>query len=198
MITYGCMYLRSMQLMNALNAFHPLEPRVQDLLLECVVSRQLPKGHHLLELGKIDRELHFIEKGSGRVYYLKDGNDITDYIAMDGQFLGGVSSVFSKLPSEKAIELTEDSIVQSINAEAFETLAGREHQVETLFRKLMTWAFLLCQQRVESIRFHAAAERYALLEKQYPGISNRIPLKHIASYIGTTQVSLSRIRAGIQ
>ncbi|MEQ8881167.1 MAG: hypothetical protein RLQ12_16100 [Cyclobacteriaceae bacterium] len=63
---------------------------------------------------------------------------------------------------------------------------------------MATFAFLDCQKRIEAIRFFSAAERYKLLEKQYPGISNRIPLKHIASYLGTTQVSLSRIRAGVQ
>jgi len=70
--------------------------------------------------------------------------------------------------------------------------------LERLFRKIAVFAFLECQQRVESIRFMTASERYAELEKKYPGISNRIPLKHIASYLGTTPVSLSRIRSGNQ
>jgi CRP-like cAMP-binding protein len=187
-----------MQLVAALNTYHELSPRLQDLITNKIITQELPKGHHLLEFGKIDHHLHYVQKGSGRVYYLKDGNDITDYIALDGQLLGGVSSVFTKEPSHKAIELTEDATIESIEANALEELAAQEHEIETLFRKLMTWAFLLCQQRVESIRFYTAAERYFALEKQYPGISNRIPLKHIASYLGTTQVSLSRIRAGQQ
>ena len=156
------------------------------------------KGHHLLNFWQIDHHMHFVMKGSGRVYYIKDGLDVTDYIAMDGQFLGGVISVFTQQPSHKAIELTEDSVIESVPFAEMEKLASQMHEIETLARKIMTWAFLECQERIESIRFHSAAERYAALEKKYPGISNRLPLKHIASYLGTTQVSLSRIRAGLQ
>jgi len=54
------------------------------------------------------------------------------------------------------------------------------------------------QRRIESIRFLSAKERYEELERLYPGITNRAPLKYIASYLGTTQVSVSRIRAGKQ
>ena len=117
---------------------------------------------------------------------------------MDRQFLGGVESVFTQSPSQKAIELTEESVVQSILYGDLEKLAAKYHAIETLYRKMMTWAFLECQRRVEAIRFMTAAERYHTLERQYPGISNRIPLKHLASYLGTTQVSLSRIRGGKQ
>lgn len=158
----------------------------------------LAKGHRLLDFWQVDHHMHFVVRGSGRVYYLKNGLDITDYIAMDRQFLGGVESVFTQKPSQKAIELTEPSVVQSILYSDLERLAKEHHEIETLFRKMMTWAFLECQRRIESIRFMTAGERYRALEEQYPGISNRLPLKHLASYLGTTQVSLSRIRGGKQ
>ncbi|MEQ8469878.1 MAG: Crp/Fnr family transcriptional regulator [Marinoscillum sp.] len=165
---------------------------------ELVRQADYPKGHALLDLWQVDRDFHFIVKGSGRVYYMRDGQDITDYIAMDGQFIGGLESLFSRKPSHKAIALMEDSTVQSFSFEKFEALCAKHHDMERLCRRLATFAFLEAQKRIEAIRFHSAAERYAELEKKYPGISNRIPLKHIASYLGTTQVSLSRIRSGIQ
>ncbi|MEQ9306775.1 MAG: Crp/Fnr family transcriptional regulator [Marinoscillum sp.] len=187
-----------MDIFAAIQQVSPLSQKSLSDFRELVETRDYPKGHILLNLWQVDRDFHFIIKGSGRVYYMRDGLDITDYIAMDGQFLGGVESLFTHKPSHKAIALTEDSTLQSFSFEKFEALCAKHHDVETLCRKLATFAFLEGQRRIEAIRFLSAAERYAELEKKYPGISNRIPLKHIATYLGTTQVSLSRIRSGIQ
>ncbi|MHB1278554.1 MAG: Crp/Fnr family transcriptional regulator [Bacteroidia bacterium] len=175
-----------------------LDEEIQKEVLDAIQTRILPKGTHLLNFGQVDRYMHFVVQGSGRVYYVRDGRDITDYLAMDGQFLGGVESLFTGKPSDKAIELTEDSTIESILYGTFEALCARHHKLEYLGRKLAVFAFLEAQKRIESIRFLSAAERYHDLESKYPGISNRIALKHLASYLGTTQVSLSRIRAGIQ
>ncbi|MGB0430782.1 MAG: Crp/Fnr family transcriptional regulator [Bacteroidia bacterium] len=187
-----------MKVLEALQMVHAISKSSQELIAELIVEKSYKKGEHLLEIGQIDKQVHFIVKGSGRVYYLHKGLDVTDYIAMDGQFLGGVSSVFTGMQSHKAIELTEDSIIESVKQKDLEELSLKHHEIETLYRKLMTWAFLECQARIEDIRFMSAAERYHALEAKYPGVSNRIPLKFLASYLGTTQVSLSRIRAGKQ
>lgn len=191
-----------MELIDALCAISPISKescdRLLEIILEIIRERQLPKGYILLDFNHIDSDLHFIVKGSGRVYYLKDGRDVTDYIAMDGHFLGGVESLFTRERSYKAMELTEDSTVQSFRYASFEALCDTCHDLERAGRKMAIFAFLECQKRIESIRFLNAAERYHQLEKKYPGITNRIPLKHIASYLGTTQVSISRIRGGRQ
>lgn len=167
--------------------------------LESIVRiSAVARGKHLLYFGEVDRKMHFVAQGSGRVYYERDGRDITDYLALDGHFLGAVESLFTQKPSNKAIEILEDSIVESIDFMAFENLCVDYHLIERLGRKLAIFGFLEVQQRMESIRFKSAAERYAELEELYPGISNRVPLKHLASFLGTSQVSLSRIRAGVQ
>ncbi|ULQ55192.1 Crp/Fnr family transcriptional regulator [Flavihumibacter rivuli] len=187
-----------MHILDTLNQIHSLCPQSNQLLGELVQEQELPKGYPLLHFGQVDLHLHYIVKGSGRVYYLRDGQDITDYIAIEGQFLGGVESLFTRKPSHKAMEITEDSIVQSIVYDAFERLCQQHLDIAQLGRKIAVFAFLECQRRIEDIRFLPAAERYRELEKKYPGISNRIPLKHLASYLGITQVSLSRIRSGQQ
>lgn len=187
-----------MHVIDALCNIQPLSQDARQNILETIEESTYPKGHHLLNFWEVDRHVHFIVKGSGRVYYLKNGHDVTDYIALDQQFLGGVISVFTQQASHKAIELTETSQLQSIKFTDFERLCSESLEIANLGRKMMTWAFLECQERIEAIRFLSASERYAALEKKYPGISNRIPLKHIASYLGTSQVSLSRIRSGVQ
>lgn len=169
------------------------------LLLQQLIKREeWKKGHAILRIGQVDTNMYFVVQGSGRVYYSLGDKDVSDYIAMDGQFLGGVESLFTGEPSKKGIELTEDSIIEWLNYAEFENACAANHSLEKLGRKLATFAFLEAQRRIETLRFLSAAERYEELERKYPGISNRIPLKHLASYLGTTQVSLSRIRAGEQ
>lgn len=185
-------------LIQVLQFISPLSAEAADAIIHITTVKTYPKGHQLLQLWQVDRYFHFINKGAGRVYYLKDGIDITDYIAMDKQFIGGLESLFTKQPSHKAIELLEQTELYSFLYDDFERLCIRFHEIERLGRKMATFAFLEAQRRIESIRFLTAAERYRELEKKYPGISNRIALKHIASYLGTTPVSISRIRSGIQ
>ena len=84
-----------------------------------------------------------------------------------------------------------------VDYDSFEKLCTQYHDIERVGRKLAIFAFLEEQQRVESIRFHEAKERYNELNNKYPGLINRCPLKYIASFLGITQVSLSRIRAEV-
>lgn len=156
------------------------------------------KKSFLLEEGKVATTLFFIKKGLARAYYNQDGEEITFYFAIDNQFIGAVPSLFNGNPSSCAIQLIEDSEVYSFAYEDFEKCCGKHHDLETAARKLLSLLILREQERVESLRLNSAKERYELVQKLHPGISNRSPLKYIASYIATSAVSLSRIRAGNQ
>lgn len=186
------------EMINIMNALSPLDKAGQEALAKICTRKNYKKNTVLLDLGEVSRKLYFIVKGLGRVYYIRDGNDITDYFAIDHNFLGGLPSYFTGQPSHKAIELLEDSEVIEIYNYEFEKLCSEHHQIERCGRKLAIMAFIECQSEIESIRFLSAKERYFEFEKKYPGIISRAPLKHIATYLGTTQVSVSRIRAGIQ
>jgi CRP-like cAMP-binding protein len=89
----------------------------------------------------------------------------------------------------------EDSVLWSINTSALTSLYEEHRDIERLFAKLFQKAYVETIQRIENLQFHAAEERYHLLEKEQPEVLKRAPLKFIASYLGITQVSLSRIRA---
>jgi len=186
------------ELIRVMNLLTPLSQEEQEALNKICSRKTYKKNTTLLGLGEVSRRLFFIVKGLGRVYYIRDGNDITDYFAMDNNFMGGIPSYFTGQPSFKAMELLEDSDVIEIYNYEFEKLCDEYHQIEKCGRKLAIMAFLECQDEIENIRFLTAKERYFKFEKKFPGITNRAPLKHIASYLGTTQVSVSRIRAGIQ
>ncbi len=187
-----------MDIIDTCHELSPFSKKSSEELRKIIVQKEHPKGAHLLRLGEIDRYFHFIQEGSARVYYYRAGEDITDYFALDGQFIGGLESLFEQKRTHKAIELTEASQVQSFDYSKFEKLCERHHDIERLGRKLVTYLFIMAQEVVEDLRFLSAAERYEQVEKRHPGISNRVPLKHIASYLSISTVSLSRIRAGKQ
>lgn len=176
----------------------PFSREAAEDLNSVIHTRELPKGHHLLEMGTVSREMHFIRKGLARVYYYHDHLEVTDYFAIDGQFIGAVPSLITGEPSQKAIHLLEPSVVDSFGMEAVEDCLAKHHDLERAVRRTMALALLEEQDRIQSLRFHTARERYERMERIYPGITNRCPLKYIASFIGTTSVSVSRIRAGVQ
>lgn len=185
-------------IVSALNKISPISEHAQAALELIIKNKKVKKGTLLVHFGQVPENFYFIEKGLARVFYKMKGKEVTDYFAIDHQFIGALPALFTKQPSHKAIEVLENSEVCYFSYDIFDVLCEQHHDLERAARKMSIMAMLQGQVRIESIRFLSAKERYEELEKLYPGITNRAPLKHIASYLGTTQVSLSRIRAGKQ
>lgn len=182
----------------AIHAMSPLSATaIADFDAEVKYLPRVPRYTQLLEVGEVSRQVYFLDSGLARVFYYHKGLDVTDYFAMEGQFIGGVESLFTGQPSKKAIQVLENSNVYAITVEALERMSSLHHDVERAGRKMMIFAFLEGQRRIESIRFHEAKERYRELDNKYPGLLNRVPLKFVASYLGITPVSLSRLRASL-
>lgn len=185
-------------ILNIFKSVGPLSERAGKDLGQIIEFNTIPRNTALLEIGKRAHSMFFIKTGLARAYYYHDGKDVTDYFAIDGQFIGAVPSLFNGQPSDKGIHLIEESEVYHFKSADFERLCAAHHDLEHIARLLANFAILEEQARIESLRFYSMKERYELLERKYPGITNRCPLHYIASYLGTTQVSISRIRAGIQ
>ncbi len=183
---------------QTLAAITPLsDVAIRDLSL-IMTERTVKKGAHLVRIGKKVDAFQYVVKGLARVYYLHDGEDVTDFFACDGEFIGAVPALFLGGPSHKGVEVLEHSTIIQFSYAAFEDLCTKHHDIERAGRKLAVYAFLEVQQRIENLRFMSVRERYEELERKHPGITNRLPLKHVASFLGTTNVSISRIRAGKQ
>lgn len=184
-----------------ISAFLSVAPMSSELQtkFDSIISHEIfPKNTALLEIGKKAKSLFFIKSGLARAYYYHDGKDVTDYFAIDGQFIGAVPSLINGLPSQKGIHLIEESEVSHFLSVDFEKLCSQYHELEHIARIMLGFGLIEEQQRIESLRFYSVKQRYELMEKKYPGIMNRCPLHYVASYLGTTPVSISRIRAGVQ
>lgn len=161
------------------------------------ISKQiLVKRNTILQpIGHTCKTIYFIESGAARIFYFKEDVDITEYFAFENDILVRVESLFKNQPSRKAIEIIEDAKIIAIDATQLFKLYDVYADIERLFRKIFEESHVQTINRLENLQFHSAKERYLSLLADNPNISQRVPLKFIASYLGITQVSLSRIRA---
>ncbi|MFC4870447.1 Crp/Fnr family transcriptional regulator [Negadavirga shengliensis] len=175
--------------------FQPLSDAAALAFSEICHVLELEKNKDLQPIGHTCRTIYFVDKGLARIYYYKDGVDITESFSFEGTLIARVESLFTGRPSQKAIQTLQPSRFIGINAAQLFKLYDEFHEVERLFRKIFEAAYVETVNRIEGIQFHTAEERYSALLADSPDLLKQIPLKYIASYLGITQVSLSRIRA---
>ena len=183
------------QLFEYLKRYHPLPDEGKDEIAAICKTVHIRKNKDLQPIGHTCKTIYFINKGVARIYYYKDGIDVTDSFALENNIIARVESLFTGKPSRKGIQVLEDSEIVAIDANKLFKLYDNLPLVERLFRKVFEASHVDTVNRIEGIQFHTAEERYKALLQDTPDIIQRVPLKYIASYLGITQVSLSRIRS---
>ncbi|HWI92306.1 MAG TPA: Crp/Fnr family transcriptional regulator [Flavisolibacter sp.] len=163
--------------------------------LEAWKHWSVPKDHFLLKEYIVSDYIYFIEKGIARIFYHKNEKEVTEWIAMDQQFFLSITSFFQRVPSKLIIHTLEPSEVYGIHHDDFMKLAEKHHDIERLLRKMVTGSLILSQIRMDSIQFETAQQRYDRLLDTSPEIIKRVPLSYIASFLGVTLETLSRIRS---
>ena len=182
-------------LFDYFDTFHRISDDAKVAIAAICSLSKVPKNKDLQSIGHTCRTIYFVKKGIARIYYYKDGKDITESFAFENSLIARVESLFTGKPSKKGIQVLEDSEFIGISSTQLFDLYDQFHDIERLFRKIFESAYVETVNRIESLQFHTAEERYQALTQESPGFLKRIPLKYIASYLGITQVSLSRIRA---
>ena len=157
-------------------------------------KQKFPKNHLLHKEGEICKHIYFIEEGVGRTFFYKEGKDITVHIASEGELITAIDSVISLKKSRYNVELLEDSQVFSITYATLQSLLTKHPEHEKYMRLILEQLYSEGANRIEEFLFYNARERYQNLLKINPTILNRVNLGYIASYLGMTQETLSRIR----
>jgi len=157
--------------------------------------KKIRKRQYALQAGDVSHFETFVNNGCLRAYYIDDdGNERIVQFALEGWWIGDMASFSTGLPAKLTIDAMEDSEILQIEKTDFELLLKHIPKFERFFRILLTNAFSAHQHRILSYLSSTAEERYVELRTKYPGFEQRIPLRHIASYLGVTPEFLSRMR----
>ncbi|HMI79885.1 MAG TPA: Crp/Fnr family transcriptional regulator [Ferruginibacter sp.] len=183
------------QLFTHITAYHPLSTDAQQALQDCFEKITLSKNEYLLNEGQVCRQLYFLEKGALRGFYNLDGKEITHWFGFEKDFVTSFHSFITLEPAVENIQLLEGCVLWVISKETLAGLFNQYREIERLVRIAYEKYYIRLEERFVNAQFKTATERYENLVQQRPYILERVPLGHIASYLGISQETLSRIRS---
>lgn len=164
-------------------------------VLKLLKGIKITKGDYYIREGQIPKKFAFVEKGLFRYLYINNkGTEFTKNFILENNFVSAYSAMISKQPSRMFIEALEDSYIYDINyADWLELKKGHECWNRFLVL-ILEKAFSTKEIRERDLLLLEAQERYDIFKKEFPTLENRIKQHQIASYLGISPISLSRIR----
>lgn len=184
-----------MEITDILDNIYPLPQSSKAAIVEITTEVEYSKGHCLMHTDKVEQSIYFIKKGIVRAYTCTPDNDITFWFGREGDTVVSMRSYVNNRRGYENIELLEDSTLYKLNVPALNHLFTTDIHTANWGRRFAEQELLKTEERLIARQFKTASERYKELMINNPDLLLRIQLSHIASYLGITQVSLSRIRA---
>lgn len=185
------------EIIERIDTIYLLKPLNKQALLDKMQRVEVVKGNTLIDAGKVERYAYFIAKGILRAYISNANGQTTIWFGEEGDMALSFLSFFDNEPGYEYVEALEDCVLYKIAASDLQQLYTNDVSLANWGRKFAEQELVRTEKRFMSSITHNASERYAALLLEKPSIIQRVALKHIASYLGITQVSLSRIRASI-
>ncbi|MCU0448998.1 MAG: Crp/Fnr family transcriptional regulator [Bernardetiaceae bacterium] len=183
-------------IIDYISQFVKLTDDEAEILSSQNLFRQYEKNEILLAEGKYAKVCYFIIKGCVRSYYIKDGEERNTDFFFENQTIRPVSYQ-TKQPSEYYLSCLEECIVAIGDEARNRKLVEQIPKLFSLVAKMNEELLLQKQLELDHFKNNNPEERYLNLLENKPEFLDRIPLYHLASYLGITQVSLSRIRSRI-
>ena len=168
-----------------------------DILESVLVPRKYTKGETVLAEGDICDSIIYIDKGLLRQFYIKNGKEVTEYLAVEGTIMMSIESLFKEVPSVQQIEAIEPTIVYELPKKRLEEVALHNVNIQILYRKILEESLIVSQVHADLVRFESAENRYRRMCKLSPQVALRAPLLFIASYLQMTPETLSRVRSTV-
>ncbi|AXT63354.1 Crp/Fnr family transcriptional regulator [Aquimarina sp. AD10] len=159
-------------------------------------TTRIKKRQFVVQPGFISEYQNYIVEGAVRVFYLDDlGKEHTIIIGIEDWFFSDFYSYVHRTPAEYYAEALEDSLILQMKYEDVEELCNRIHPICQYFRLLIQKGFAYSHKRTISNISKTSEERYWEYVDKYPQIANRVPQYVLASYLGISPESISRIRS---
>lgn len=152
------------------------------------------KKETILNENQVCTKSYFIQRGILRLYYYKEGKEITEFFCGEGEWMNSPRSFMQQETDFYYIDAVEDTEALALHINDLGYLFEHFREMDKYARMDMADTFVHIMDRLASIRFSTAQEKYDHFLESYPTIHHRIPLGMVASYIGITQETLSRLR----
>lgn len=169
------------------------------LIKTSVTEKELPKDAYFSEAGKIPREVGFVIQGIFRFcYYNNKGEDITSYFIDENHFITDHQNFEANMSASQYMQAVTDCKLLVFSKSDWEALSNTIRDWDTLMTKIVQRCLVEKIERRSPLVSEDATTRYLFFIEKFPTLANRVPLSYIASYLGITQQSLSRIRKNIR
>jgi len=152
------------------------------------------KKHFVIKENQRHDFAYFVIKGAIRSYYLKDGTEVNTWFALENEIIGSLHN-FKDNPSRETIELVEDSTLVSINLKQLKQLMLTNIEIANFVNAIIEEYALFLENRIYYSQMMTSMDKYIVLLDNEPQLFQRIPLTYIASYLGISRETLSRLRA---
>ncbi|MEL6675323.1 MAG: Crp/Fnr family transcriptional regulator [Bacteroidota bacterium] len=173
--------------------YMPLSEAEKRTLKELDLFKSYPRGHFLIREGAYSQSSFMVAKGCVRTYFLEDGQERTTGFYLEGDALEPLCSITGE-PSTYAVVCVEDCLLSISNKDMEAEVFARFPRFETLCRLLTEEKMAQQQQNFDQYKHASPEQRYKVLKASRPDLFNRVPQHQIASYLGMTPESLSRLR----
>ncbi|MBE9600628.1 Crp/Fnr family transcriptional regulator [Pedobacter sp. MC2016-24] len=185
-------------ILDKLTQIYPLDERHIAQLRGLMRRVEMPRNRVIIRADRVEKSIYFIEKGIARAYCDGPDNQITFWFGMEGDLIFSYNSYINGLAGYESVELLEACVLHEINLDDLQQLFDSDVVFANWGRKLAERELIKTEERLIARLFRSATERYQELLSSNPALIQRIQLGYIASYLGVTQVTLSRIRAEIR
>jgi CRP-like cAMP-binding protein len=185
-------------LFNYINSIHPLSEGAIQQLERCLEIIEVPKRHMLLNDGEVCNYMYVVLDGLVRMYYVKDDDEVCSLFIEEKYLFNAPYSFYKRKPGYEFIETLEPSTLARIHYDRLQELYKSFPELNFIARVITENYFVKSEERLFLLRKQTAEERYNYFISRYPTLLQRVPLKYIASYLGLTLETLSRIRNKIR
>ncbi len=186
------------ELIDYLSQFGQLDAQQRELIQATATLKRIPRGAYFAEAGSVSTQIGYVTEGVFRVcYYDKRGDSFTRYFVYENRFVVDINSFRDETPSAEYIEAVTDCTLLVFSREDFIRLSERIPGWDDIFVKITSYVLENKLRFTSNMLVQDAQQRYLNFLDHYPKLANRVPLHMLASYLGITPSSLSRIRKNI-
>ncbi len=174
----------------------PLSGESVEQFADILIRHELVKGEFFLKEGEIARSMGMVMEGMVRQFYWKKKREVTEHITYEDHLFVCLESFIRQVPGSFYVEALEPSVIYKVPYEGLHRLMDKNPEILKLYCVILESSLLISQKKADAQCRQSVGERYCQLEREHPEIIRRAPQIYIASLLGMTPETLSRIRAG--